>query len=72
MTLVPFRHVTVLDDYLEGKEALQYTVTEGHQPLREKIAERYKDDGMDVSPENILITNGSMQGLVVNQRRERM
>lgn len=47
----------------EGKEALQYTVTEGYQPLREKIAERYKADGLHVSPENILITNGSMQGL---------
>ncbi|HEX9649267.1 MAG TPA: PLP-dependent aminotransferase family protein [Cyclobacteriaceae bacterium] len=47
----------------EGREGLQYTVSEGFQPLRHKISERYSDKGLHVKPENILITNGSQQGL---------
>jgi len=49
---------------LAGKEALQYSNTEGYLPLREYISTRYKElRGLDVSPESILITNGSQQGL---------
>jgi len=47
----------------EGRAGLQYTVSEGFQPLREKISERYSEKGLTVKPENILITNGSQQGL---------
>ncbi len=48
----------------EGPAALQYATTEGHLPLREWIAERYHSRlGMDVSPDEILITNGSQQSL---------
>jgi 2-aminoadipate transaminase len=48
----------------EGTAALQYATTEGHPPLREWIAERYIDHlGVDVSPDEILITNGSQQCL---------
>lgn len=48
----------------EGPAALQYATTEGHLPLREWIAERYHSQlGMDVSPDEILITNGSQQCL---------
>ncbi|MBN2128205.1 MAG: PLP-dependent aminotransferase family protein [Sedimentisphaerales bacterium] len=44
--------------------ALQYSTTEGYPPLREYIARRYRDrSGLDVSPEEILITNGSQQAL---------
>lgn len=47
-----------------GKEVLQYSNTEGYLPLREYIAQRYETKkGIKVSPENILITNGSQQGL---------
>ncbi|AEG18551.1 aminotransferase-like domain-containing protein [Methanobacterium paludis] len=46
-----------------GKEALQYSTTEGYKPLREWIAERYRSKGLKVHPDNILITNGSQQGL---------
>lgn len=47
-----------------GVEALQYSTTEGYPPLREYIADRYqKRFGFKVDPENILITNGSQQGL---------
>jgi len=49
---------------LAGKEALQYSNTEGYLPLREYISTRYKElRGLDVCPESILITNGSQQGL---------
>jgi DNA-binding transcriptional MocR family regulator len=47
----------------EGKEALQYSTTEGHPPLRNFIAERMKSFGIATDPQNILITNGSQQGL---------
>lgn len=47
-----------------GGDALQYSDTEGYQPLREYIAERYLlKQGIRVSPDNILITSGSQQGL---------
>jgi len=47
-----------------GKQALQYANTEGDSDLREWIAARYqKIQGLTVSPENILITNGSQQAL---------
>ncbi|RQW77744.1 MAG: PLP-dependent aminotransferase family protein, partial [Methanothrix sp.] len=46
-----------------GEAALQYSTTEGYLPLRETIAKRYAKQGMQVSPDEILITNGSQQGL---------
>lgn len=46
-----------------GAAALQYSTTEGHPPLREYIAHRYAKKGLKVSPEEILITTGSQQGL---------
>jgi len=49
---------------LGGREILQYTITEGYPPLREYIAKRYRDKmGLEIDPKNILITNGSQQGL---------
>lgn len=48
----------------DGASALQYSTTEGFLPLREWICKRYaKRFGLHVSPEEILITNGSQQGL---------
>jgi 2-aminoadipate transaminase len=47
----------------KGEQALQYSTTEGYQPLRELIAERSARYGIQVTPENILITSGSQQGL---------
>lgn len=47
-----------------GKEILQYSNTEGYMPLRELIAQQYIiKQGINVSPDNILITSGSQQGL---------
>ena len=48
----------------DGRAALQYATTEGYPPLRQYIADRYRTRlGLDVSPEEILITNGSQQCL---------
>ncbi len=45
-----------------GAKALQYASTEGDVLLREWIAKRYQEkQGLEVSPDNILITNGSQQ-----------
>lgn len=46
-----------------GKTALQYGTTQGLKDLREIIAERSYKDGIDVSPDNIIITSGSQQSL---------
>ena len=47
-----------------GSKLFQYATTEGYLPLRELIAEKYrKKFGLDVKPEDILITNGSQQAL---------
>jgi 2-aminoadipate transaminase len=47
-----------------GTAALQYATTEGYRPLREFIARRYAEKrGLTIDPDEILITNGSQQGL---------
>jgi 2-aminoadipate transaminase len=47
-----------------GADVLQYANSEGFLGLREWIARRYRDQqGLDIDPEHILITNGSQQGL---------
>ena len=45
------------------RNILQYANTEGYLPLREIIAKRYARRGLKINPRNILITNGSQQGL---------
>lgn len=48
----------------EGAETLQYAGSQGHLPLRQWICDRYNSKyGLSISPENILITNGSQQAL---------
>jgi 2-aminoadipate transaminase len=48
----------------DGHSALQYATTEGYLPLRQFIADRYKKRlGLSISPDEILITNGSQQCL---------
>lgn len=46
-----------------GGEALQYSTTEGYTPLREYISQRYRKKGLNVDADEIMITNGSQQGL---------
>ncbi|MBN2591112.1 MAG: PLP-dependent aminotransferase family protein [Sedimentisphaerales bacterium] len=52
-------------DVLAGTDvsALQYSTTEGYQPLREYIAKRYQKRKLSITADEILITNGSQQGL---------
>ncbi len=47
----------------DGENALQYVPTDGYPPLREKIVERMQKLGIKSSVENILIINGSQQGI---------
>ena len=46
-----------------GQEILQYSTTEGYLPLRKYISQRYQQQGIEVTAEEVLITNGSQQGL---------
>jgi 2-aminoadipate transaminase len=46
-----------------GRAALQYSTTEGDPTLRAIISARYAKRGIEVDPEQILITTGSQQGL---------
>ena len=47
----------------DGKAALQYAASEGYAPLREWVAHDLLKQGMNVSPDQVLITTGSQQGL---------
>ena len=47
----------------EGKAALQYSATDGYAPLRAWIAESLSTHGARITPEQVLITSGSQQGL---------
>jgi len=46
-----------------GEIALQYSTTEGYEPLRKIIADRMQKLEITASPDDILITSGSQQGL---------
>lgn len=52
---------TVLNEV--GPLALQYGTTEGYLPLREMIVRHSAKYGIEVNPDNILITSGSQQAL---------
>lgn len=47
----------------KGEKILQYSTTEGYEPLRDYIANRYLKSGLNVDAADILITNGSQQGI---------
>jgi len=48
----------------DGRNILQYSTSEGYLPLREFISERYlRKSGLKIEPDDILITNGSQQGI---------
>jgi len=46
-----------------GGAALQYSTTEGYGPLREWIAEHLRGRGIPARPDELLIMNGSQQGI---------
>ena len=58
-----FRAATerVLANY--GSKALQYSTTEGYEPLREFIVNKMAQYGIQAAPDNVLITSGSQQAL---------
>lgn len=47
----------------QSARAMQYSTTEGVTELREALAGHLGADGMDVDPDQVLVTNGSQQGL---------
>ncbi len=47
----------------DGKAALQYAASEGYAPLRDWVAQDLLKQGMRISPDQVLITTGSQQGL---------
>lgn len=47
----------------DGRRALQYSTTEGYQPLRELVADRMNQAGIGATGNNVLIVTGSQQGL---------
>lgn len=47
----------------DGDKALQYGTTEGDPRLKELICQNYRDEGFDITTDNILITTASQQGL---------
>jgi len=47
----------------EGTESLQYGTTEGDPHLRRMLVERHNRQGLNIGPENLIITTGSQQAL---------
>jgi 2-aminoadipate transaminase len=47
----------------EGRAALQYSTTEGYGPLREWVCARLGRRGLHAATDQVLITNGSQQGI---------
>ena len=45
------------------RQALQYAASEGYAPLREWLAQHLGAQGLSLTPEQVLITTGSQQGL---------
>jgi len=52
----------------EGKTALQYGPTEGDTRLREELAKMMRQDGVNISSNNLLIVTSSQQGLDLTGR----
>lgn len=65
--LFPVEEIKAVNDYVlehHGEQALQYSTTEGIQPLRKWIAQRMNSQlGTSFGENNILITHGSQQAL---------
>ena len=47
----------------DGAQALQYGPSEGYRPLRALLARRLTGFGMQCTPDDVLVTNGSQQAL---------
>lgn len=49
-------------------ELLQYASASGFQPLRQKLATRMQQDGMTVTDQDVLLTQGAQQGIDLTAR----
>lgn len=58
-----FREACIKVLRTQSEAALQYGTTEGYLPLREMIARHTMRYGIEVTPDNIMITSGSQQAL---------
>jgi len=47
----------------QGPQSLQYSLSTGIRPLKQFLAQRLKNRGIDITEDNLLITGGSQQGL---------
>jgi DNA-binding transcriptional MocR family regulator len=56
-------YASVLADPKLGPQSLQYSVSEGYLPLRQWIVRHMATRGVACGDDNIVITNGSQQGL---------
>lgn len=51
----------ILDN--DGPAVLQYGTSEGYEPLRRAIADRYTKKGFEINKDNVLITSGAQQSI---------
>ncbi|MBT5081151.1 MAG: PLP-dependent aminotransferase family protein [Rhodospirillaceae bacterium] len=68
--LFPMPEVARISRRLEAEparyaRAMQYSQTEGYQPLREWIAARHSTPEITLSTDNVLVTNGAQQSLML-------
>jgi hypothetical protein len=56
-------YAALLGDPQKARIALQYTTSEGYLPLRTWLAQHMRANGVSCDASNILIVNGSQQGL---------
>ncbi len=69
-TLFPIAETTRITSRLAAngdryRQAMQCSQTEGYQPLRRWIADRHGARHTDLSPDNVLVTNGAQQSLML-------
>lgn len=65
-SLYPVETIRELTDRVlitDGRAALQYGAAEGFAPLREYVARMLRARGLELTPEQVLITTGSQQAL---------
>jgi DNA-binding transcriptional MocR family regulator len=68
VALIAEAHRHVLEDPARAGSALQYSVSEGYEPLREWLAGYMRAKGVTCGIDNILITTGSQQGIYLAGR----
>lgn len=56
-------HAEIFADEATSNQALQYSVSEGYGPLRDLLVAEMASFGVTCTRDNIVITNGSQQGL---------